>query len=89
MENSELSEILEKGEDSFTQFKKNITNADSLAGDMVAFSNGGGGKILVGINDDGTIAGLSNDDIRRLNQLISNTASQNIQPSINPITEMH
>jgi ATP-dependent DNA helicase RecG len=87
METTEFVEILERGEDSTHQFKKNVSNADSLAADIVAFSNGNGGKILIGINDDGTIAGLSTEDIRRLNQLISNTANQNVQPSINPISE--
>ena len=87
MEVTELLALLEKGEDSSRQFKKNVNNADSLAADMVAFSNGSGGKMLIGVNDDGTITGLSDNDIRRLNQLISNTASQNVQPSINPVTE--
>ena len=87
MDNAELLEIIYRGEDSRHQFKKNVTNADSLAADMVAFSNGGGGKILIGVNDDGTIAGLSGEDIRRLNQLISNTAGHNVQPAINPLTE--
>jgi len=87
METIELLKLLERGEDSGLQFKKNITNADSLSADMVAFSNGAGGKILIGINDDGTIAGLTSEDIHRLNQLISNTASQNVQPAINPVTE--
>jgi ATP-dependent DNA helicase RecG len=54
---------------------------------MVAFSNGAGGKILIGVEDDGLIVGLSPKDIQRLNQLISNTASQNVQPAINVITE--
>jgi len=87
MENIEFLQLLGRGEDSSLQFKKNVTNADSLSADMVAFCNASGGKILIGVNDDGTIAGLTNEDIRRLNQLISNTASQNVQPAINPITE--
>ena len=87
MEIIELMELIEKGEDSTQQFKKDVNNADSLAAEMIAFSNSSGGKMLIGVKDDGTISGLSSDDIRRLNQLISNTASQNIQPSINPITE--
>ena len=82
-----LLELLEKGEDSSRQFKRDVTNADSLAGDFVAFSNGAGGKMFIGVNDDGSISGLSGEDIRRLNQLISNTASQNVKPAINPVTE--
>ena len=87
MESIEFLELLELGEDSTRQFKRNVTNADSLAADMVAFSNGAGGRMFIGVNDDNSVAGLSSEDIRRLNQLISNTASQHIQPSINPVTE--
>ena len=86
MEASELMELISRGEDSRTQFKQTITNPESLAGDFVAFSNGKGGKQLIGVNDRGTIVGLSNEDIRRINQLISNTASI-IDHPINPETE--
>jgi ATP-dependent DNA helicase RecG len=87
METIELLEILTRGEDSWRQFKKNVTNADALAAEMVAFSNSSGGQMFIGVNDDGTIAGLSADDIRRLNQLVANTASQGVKPAINPTTE--
>jgi ATP-dependent DNA helicase RecG len=39
------------------------------------------------VDDSGVITGLTGEDIRRLNQLISNVASQNVQPAINPVTE--
>lgn len=64
-----------------------MTNAESLAAEMVAFSNGSGGKILVGVDDDGSITGLTKEDIQRLNQLISNVASQNVRPAVNPTTQ--
>ena len=87
MEVIELLELINKGEDSTHQFKRDVNNADSLAADIVAFSNSSGGKMLIGVSDDGTIAGLSGDDVHRINQLISNTASQHVRPPINPITE--
>ncbi|MCL2766987.1 MAG: putative DNA binding domain-containing protein [Peptococcaceae bacterium] len=87
METKELLDTLKRGEDSHQQFKRNITNTDALAADMVAFSNGVGGRILLGVDDDGSIAGLTNEDVRRLNQMISNTASQGVHPAINPVTE--
>ena len=87
MEPELLFEIIKRGEDSKHQFKKNVNNAESLAADMVAFSNGSGGIMLVGISDDGSVTGLTSDDVRRLNQLISNAASQHVHPSINPISE--
>jgi len=87
MEALELIEILERGEDSGHQFKANITNAESLAGDMIAFANTKGGMIIIGADDNGRIARLTPDDIRRLNQLVANTATNNVKNPINPITE--
>jgi len=87
MEIIELVQVLSRGEDSRTQFKRDFTNPDSLAAEMTAFSNGEGGTIFVGVEDSGVISGLTSNDIRRLNQLISNVAGQNIHPAINPTTE--
>src|SRR5208283_1718758 len=89
MEAIELIELIGRGEDSRTEFKKSqdVTNAKSLAGEMVAFSNSKGGKILIGVDDTGEIIGLTLGDIRRINQLISNTATDCVRPSINPETE--
>ena len=87
METIELLQIMARGEDSQNQFKKNINNPDSLAAEIIAFSNGLGGKIFIGVDDDGTVSGLSSEDIQRVNQLISNTASQHVIPAVNPISQ--
>ena len=83
-----LRELLAKGEDTYTQFKENINNADQLAQEMIAFSNSMGGTIVVGVTDNGEVNGLTDDDIRRLNQLISNSANENVKPAIFPKTEV-
>ncbi|NQY33781.1 MAG: putative DNA binding domain-containing protein [Alteromonadaceae bacterium] len=87
METTELIEILARDEDSRHQFKANVTNEVSLASEMLAFSNTQGGMIVIGANDDGTISGLTRDDMGRLSNLVSNTASQQVRPPINPVTE--
>lgn len=87
MEAIELIEMIERGEDSHLQFKQVVNNSESLAGELVAFSNSKGGKIIIGVSDQGTIIGLSPEDIRRINQLLSNTATSNVHPPINPETE--
>jgi len=89
MEAIELIELIARGEDGRTQFKQgqDVTNARSLAGEMAAFANSKGGRILIGVDDAGSVTGLSPEDIRRINQLISNTATDCVRPSINPETE--
>ena len=87
MEVNELLKIIEKGEDSLHQFKSNITNPESLASELVAFSNALGGMIIIGVDDFCKISGLTSDDVQRINQMISNVSSQHIHPPINPFTE--
>ena len=87
METTELIDLLSRGEDSRQQFKSDINNADALAAEIVAFSNSVGGRIFIGVNDDGSVSGLSGADVARLNQLIANVASQAVRPAVNPLTE--
>ena len=87
METTELIELLARNEDSHHQFKANVTNEASLASEMVAFSNTQGGKLILGVNDDGSSSGLTREDMKRLSNLVSNAASQQVKPPINPVTE--
>lgn len=87
METEELLAIIANGEDSRHQFKANVTRADSLAQEMSAFSNSKGGFLLVGVSDDGSITGLTDEHIRVINQLVANASTNNIRPAINPITQ--
>ncbi len=89
MESKEILERIRRGEDSFTQLKEKIINEEKLAEELVAFSNAHGGIIIVGVNDSGKLMGLSPDEIRKLNQLISNTVMTKIKPPINPLTKVY
>lgn len=88
MEALELLEIIERGENSYHQFKRNVTNSVEVAQELAAFANSKGGMLIIGIEDrDGTRYGLDSGDIHRLNQLISNAATDNIRNPLNPVTE--
>jgi predicted HTH transcriptional regulator len=87
MNEAQLLSILARGEDSRHQFKRDETNADGIAAELAAFANSGGGLLLLGVDDNGSVAGLNSADVWRLNQLISNASSQNVRPPIHPTTE--
>ena len=87
MSSQDVYLLIRKGEDSKTQFKKQIDSVDALAAEMCAFSNSEGGIILVGLEDDGEITGMSNKQVSQLNQMISNAASQKIDPPVHVTTE--
>ena len=75
------------GEDSTRQFKVDVRNAESLAAELVAFANAQGGVILIGVADDGSVPGLEPHDIARINQLISNAASQLVRSPLTVQTQ--
>lgn len=88
MDNIQLLEILDNGEDTKHQFKVNFGSIDKLAAEIGAFANTHGGMLIVGASDIGEIIGLSQEDISRLNQWISNATSQKIDPPIFVKTEI-
>ena len=82
-----LHDLIRLGEDSTRQFKVDVRNAESLAAEMVAFSNSEGGTIYIGVADDGAMPGLAVQDVARINQLISNAASQLVRSPLTVQTE--
>lgn len=78
----ELQSVVRNGEDSTHQFKEKISNALSLASEMVAFSNGRGGHLYIGVSDSGNLPGISTADVQKYNQIISNAASQLVHSPI-------
>ena len=83
----DLRQIVSNGEDSRHQFKADVTSPDSLAAEVVAFSNAKGGTIYIGVSDDGGIAGLDAQGVRRINQMISNVATQGVKNPVSIVSE--
>lgn len=80
MDEFTLREELLKKEDSVRQFKRQIDSQDHLASEIVAFLNTRGGRIFIGVDDDGTIVGLTPEDVDALANTVSNTCSDSVNP---------
>ena len=78
---STVNDLLSQGENSSVEFKTEEVRAESLAREMVAFSNYLGGIILIGVDDAGKIAGAIKPDME---EWIANVARNNLTPPINP-----
>jgi len=90
MNTVELLDLVNRGESSLIQFKREITPKQSgdIAAEMVAMSNFEGGLIIIGIEDKkGDIIGLNFKAIEAINNLLFNWASNNIKPAITIFTE--
>ena len=53
MDKLELYGMIAGGEDSFTEFKRDVTQRTDFADEMIALANTEGGRILIGVEDDG------------------------------------
>ena len=80
MNEKELTELIEKGEDSFTEFKEEKAHSNDLAAEIVAFANTEGGKILLGISDKKEIKGVTNPDKEMLR--VENISRNNCEPPL-------
>ncbi len=57
-----LKKLIEKGENQHLDFKYCVTDSRKIARTLTAFSNTDGGRILIGIRDNGSIAGIRSDE---------------------------
>lgn len=83
----ELYNIIKAGEDSRNQYELLFNSPDALAAEITAFANSNGGRIIVGVRNNGEIVGIEPQEVDRLNQMISNVCSQKISPPLSVETE--
>ncbi len=81
-----LVTILEHGEDHVTEFKNGRFRNESLAKEVVAFSNSIGGSIFIGIEDNGAVTGIENG---RAEERIINICRNHVEPSVLPEIFIH
>ncbi len=82
---NELLEILANGESSGVEFKRDDLSPQDLARELVAFSNLAGGIVLLGVEDDGSVTGLTRDN---LEEWTMNVCRDKIRPEIVPFFEV-
>lgn len=59
---SYLKNLIAEGESQQLDFKFCITDSRKIARTLSAFSNTGGGRLLIGVRDNGSIAGIRSDE---------------------------
>lgn len=81
---SELLEIIANGESSGVEFKRDDIRPEQLAKEIVAMANLYGGRVLLGVEDDGTISGIKRTD---LELWVMNVIQTKIHPIMVPYYE--
>lgn len=82
MTKAELYEILVNGENSSIEFKRDDVRPEQLAKECVAFLNFKGGKVLLGVEDDGQISGLTRNNCQTW--IFDTIFSRYIHPMVDP-----
>ena len=85
MTKAELLELIANGESSGVEFKRDDLRPEQLAKEVVAFANFQGGCILLGVDDDGTIAGIQRPDLERW--VMDTVFGRYVHPMIIPFYE--
>jgi predicted HTH transcriptional regulator len=57
-----LRKLIEEGENQHLDFKYCVSDSRKIARTLVAFSNTDGGRLLIGVRDNGSIAGIQSDE---------------------------
>ena len=60
--NTFLNKLIEQGEHQQQDFKFCINDSKKIAKSLVAFANTDGGRLLIGVKDNGRIAGIKSDE---------------------------
>ena len=60
---AELLEVIASGESSGVEFKRDDVRPEQVAKEVVAMANLKGGRVLLGVEDDGTVSGLQRANV--------------------------
>ncbi len=64
-----LKKLIASGESDTLDFKQTISDASKIAKTLAAFSNHKGGTLLIGVRDNGSIAGVRSEDEKYMLEL--------------------
>jgi ATP-dependent DNA helicase RecG len=82
MNQNELKQLIAKSEGKTLDFKRDLSGKKGIVKDIIAFANGAGGRLVIGVDNDKTIRGIE-DPFTEEERLI-NIISDNIFPQIMP-----
>jgi len=78
---TELLETIANGENSFVEFKNDAVENHRVARELVAFLNTHGGTLLLGVEDDGSISGVTRADV---GEWVTTLCRDKIRPEVIP-----
>jgi len=80
-----IKRLIFEGEGVSLDFKKTISSCEKIARTMSSYANNKGGRLLIGVADDGTIKGVKSEDEERY--MITKAAHMFCKPALEPLFE--
>lgn len=80
-----IKRLIFEGEGVSLDFKKTISSCEKIARTMSSYANNKGGRLLIGVADDGTIKGVKSEDEERY--MITKAAHMFCKPALEPTFE--
>ena len=81
-----LADLIRSGENSGVEFKRNDLRPERIAREIAALLNMEGGHIVLGVEDNGSVAGLARDR-RKVEEWIMEVARTHVRPATIPFWE--
>ena len=90
MRDEDIRQRLELGEDSRWEFKQvefagsrpTSPSRDVLAAEMIALANSNGGRLLIGVTDDGILQGMSREQMAALDDMLVAVSTDATKPAL-------
>lgn len=79
-----MEELIKKGESERLEFKVILPETSKYIKTIIAFSNGAGGKLIIGVNDNRKIIGVDKNQVFKIKEQISNAINDCCEPAIYP-----
>lgn len=80
-----LRKLILEGENDTIDFKKTIKSPEKIAKTLVAFANNKGGRLLIGVLDDGTITGVKSEEEEKY--ILEQAANRHCRPAVDLVFE--
>ena len=74
-----IQKLIEEGEHQMQDFKYEISDSKKIARSLVAFANTDGGRLLIGVKDNGNISGIRSEEEK---YMIQTAAEMYCKPKI-------
>jgi len=82
-----IQEILKRPEGKTLEFKRDISSLKPILKTLVAFANTAGGILLIGLENDGTVYGVS--EVLQAEERLTNAIADSIHPALMPEIEIY